>query len=425
MKKHYLLSFASQISIFVFLIVAFFSGTAQAQNVVMNGDYETYSSLPNNYAQVCYASGWASPSACCSLIPGTGSPDYYHNNGAGGAKSPTTWWATVSPHTGDGFEGFAAWYRTSTNYREYITKDLATPLVPGSSYEVTFWLNNGVSTLHYHGIKEVGAYFTLTPPTQTLGAPIIATPQVEMTSVLYTQTWTKVTLYFVATQAYKYITIGNFHNDAGTTVTLNGPSTSSGAYYYIDDVVVQPATPLPVTWLNVDAKKNDAQSVKVSWSTADEIENDYFTIERSADAINFNAISTVTGAGTCSVIHNYSIIDNDPLNNVNYYRIKQTDFNGANTLSKTVAVKFNGEHSMWNYIGLNNDNETEIIVNNNISSMQVEIVDMNGKVCSVDHYSNLHERKIIRTSLSNFNSGIYLLRVIGDGESSSIKILKN
>ena len=123
MKKHYHLSFASQINIFVFLIVAFFSGTTQAQNVVMNGDYETYSSLPNNYAQVCYASGWASPSACCSLIPGTGSPDYYHNNGAGGAKSPTTWWATVSPHTGDGFEGFAAWYRTSTNYREYITKD--------------------------------------------------------------------------------------------------------------------------------------------------------------------------------------------------------------------------------------------------------------------------------------------------------------
>jgi hypothetical protein len=57
--------------------------------------------------------------------------------------------------------------------------------------------------------------------------------------------------------------------------------------------------------------------------------------------------------------------------------------------------------------------------------MQVEIVDMNGKVCAVDHYSNLHESEIIRTSLSNFNTGIYLLRVIGDGESSSIKILKN
>ncbi|HOS48934.1 MAG TPA: T9SS type A sorting domain-containing protein [Bacteroidia bacterium] len=424
MKKHPRILFAAQINFLALVIVAFCSGLAVAQNVVVNGDYETYSTLPNNYAQVCYASGWASPSACCSLIPGTGSPDYYHANGSGGAKSPSTWWATVSAHTGLGFEGFAAWYRTSTNYREYISKDLVTALVPGASYEVSFWLNNGVSTLHYNGIKEVGAYFSMTPPTQTLGAPILVTPQVEMTSVLYTQTWTKITLYFVPTQAYKYITIGNFHNDATTTVTLNGPATSSGAYYYIDDVVVQPATPLPVTWLSFDAKKNDEHSAKVTWTTADEIDNDYFTVERSANGVDFTSIATVQGAGTCTNIHNYNVVDNDPLNGVNYYKIRQTDFNGTNSYSNIVSLKFNERAKDFVYLGTNNNNEAELILKNDMRNVQIELVDMNGRICSSFNYADLHENEIIQTPLMNLPSGIYLLRISNSALNESFKILK-
>lgn len=424
MKKLHRILFAAKINILALAIVAFCSGIAVAQNVVANGDYESYTTLPNNYAQVCYATGWASPSGTCSLIAGTGSPDYYHTNGSGGARSPSTWWATVLPHTGLGFEGFAAWYRTSLNYREYIRKQLATPLVPGSTYEVTFWITNGVSTLHYHGIKELGAYFSMTSPTQSLGTPIIATPQVEMTTPLYSTTWTKITLFFVPTQAYTFVTFGNFHNDAGTTVILTGPASSSGAYYYIDDVVVQPAIPLPVTWLSFNAKKSGDHSVKLNWSTADEIENDYFAVERSANGIDFTQIATKQGAGTCSTIHNYEFVDETPLVGVNYYRIRQTDFNGKFSYSGIASVKFSNTSSSFVYIGVNDNQEAELVINSPLRNVRIELIDMKGRVCSSKNYETLSENEMVKTSVSNLSKGMYFLRLIQDGKSEAVKLLR-
>ena len=90
-----------------FLIFISFPGISQ--NLCTNGDFDSFTTLPNNYAQVCYANGWTSPSGVCALVVGTGSPDYYNTGGTGGCKPPATWWATVSPHSGAGMEGFAAW----------------------------------------------------------------------------------------------------------------------------------------------------------------------------------------------------------------------------------------------------------------------------------------------------------------------------
>ncbi|MFN8164584.1 MAG: hypothetical protein U0X76_00025 [Bacteroidia bacterium] len=98
---------------------------SSAQNICPQGNFETYSTLPSNYAQICYASGWLNPNNSCSLIPGTGSPDYYSLLGSGGAKAPTTWWATVSPHGGNGFIGYSFRY-SSANYREYAYTTLVT-----------------------------------------------------------------------------------------------------------------------------------------------------------------------------------------------------------------------------------------------------------------------------------------------------------
>lgn len=87
------------------LFLAFIRIPVKGQNLCTNGDFDTYTTLPNNYAQVCYANGWTSPSGICALVVGTGSPDYYNTGGSGGSKPPATWWATVSPHSGTGMEG--------------------------------------------------------------------------------------------------------------------------------------------------------------------------------------------------------------------------------------------------------------------------------------------------------------------------------
>lgn len=71
--------------------------------------------------------------------------------------------------------------------------------------------------------------------------------------------------------------------------------------------------------------------------------NDYFTVERSSDAKNFEVIQEVKGAGTTNERRAYSTVDDAPLAGTAYYRLRQTDYNGENTVSKTVAVTHDGE----------------------------------------------------------------------------------
>lgn len=77
----------------------------------------------------------------------------------------------------------------------------------------------------------------------------------------------------------------------------------------------------------------------IQFSTSSETNNDYFTVERSRDGLIFKGIGTIDGAGTSTVEKNYSFVDDNPASGNNYYRIKQTDFDGSSTYSKiTIAV---------------------------------------------------------------------------------------
>jgi hypothetical protein len=87
---------------------------------------------------------------------------------------------------------------------------------------------------------------------------------------------------------------------------------------------------LPVEWLDFQAMLvNDDQHTRCTWQTATELNNDYFTIERSVDGQYWEAIGTVQGAGTTHDPQAYEWLDRHPYNGLSYYRIKQTDYNGA------------------------------------------------------------------------------------------------
>jgi hypothetical protein len=80
----------------IILLVLFLP--ANSQNLVSNAGFDTSSTNPTSYAQICYPTGWNSPSGYCAVAVGHGSPDYYKSGGLGGAGTPVTFWATVSPH---------------------------------------------------------------------------------------------------------------------------------------------------------------------------------------------------------------------------------------------------------------------------------------------------------------------------------------
>jgi len=81
--------------------------------------------------------------------------------------------------------------------------------------------------------------------------------------------------------------------------------------------------------------------VDINWSTVSETNNDYFTLERSADGNTFGGIDIIKGAGNSSVQIDYYEVDKTPLTGISYYRLKQTDFDGKYTYSKKVPVEIN------------------------------------------------------------------------------------
>ena len=107
------------------------------------------------------------------------------------------------------------------------------------------------------------------------------------------------------------------------------------------------ATVLPISLLDFTPQlKNN--KVQIDWTTSTEINNDYFTIEKSTDALNFRPIAIVDGAGNSNNVLHYEYIDTEAKNSeVLYYRLKQTDFNGEFSYSYIKAVQMEDEDVEW------------------------------------------------------------------------------
>jgi hypothetical protein len=97
---------------------------------------------------------------------------------------------------------------------------------------------------------------------------------------------------------------------------------------------------LPIELLNFNANLIDSRVV-LNWSTASEINNSFFTIERSKNGTNWEEITTVNGAGNSNSQIDYADVDNNPLTGTSYYRLKQTDFDGSFTYSDIEVIHNN------------------------------------------------------------------------------------
>lgn len=98
-------------------------------------------------------------------------------------------------------------------------------------------------------------------------------------------------------------------------------------------------TTLPVELSYFDGKLSK-NVVNLSFSTATETNNSHFAIERSADARAFSEIGQVRGAGTTQEPQSYTYTDERPLAGINYYRLRQVDYDGTESFSPVVSVVF-------------------------------------------------------------------------------------
>jgi autotransporter-associated beta strand protein len=104
--------------------------------------------------------------------------------------------------------------------------------------------------------------------------------------------------------------------------------------------------PLPVTWLTF-AGVAEERANTLMWSTASELNNDYFEVQRSRDGASFYAIGQVQGQGTTNVQSDYAFSDDEAPSGTVYYRLQQFDFDGASDFSETVAITRKGNAGIY------------------------------------------------------------------------------
>ena len=105
----------------------------------------------------------------------------------------------------------------------------------------------------------------------------------------------------------------------------------------LDNILITAESVLPIRLAHFYARAGNSQAF-LSWRTATETGNDYFSVERSADGRSFAEIGRVAGAGTSFEPRDYAFTDEHPLPGINYYRLRQTDFDGTYSYSHVVTV---------------------------------------------------------------------------------------
>jgi hypothetical protein len=165
---------------------------------------------------------------------------------------------------------------------------------------------------------------------------------------------------------------------------------------------------LPVELIHFSGKKV-GESVELNWTTATEIDNDYFLVEHSTDGFSFEWIGTVEGAGTSNQPLHYILLDQQPVKGVNYYRLKQVDFNGATETHNTIAIEFktlNSEYLLFPNPVIGN----ALNLSGNLSDIvSITILNQLGQpVKSISTADNFKSNLLQGTQLSE---GLYYIRI--------------
>jgi len=127
---------------------------------------------------------------------------------------------------------------------------------------------------------------------------------------------------------------GDGDTDASTGDEPNFINISGGGSF------VDPTDPsLPVELINFEASVEGA-TVALEWSTATEIDNSHFEVERSVDGAAFDIIGVVGGNGTTDFEQTYEFIDFRPAR-ISYYRLKQVDYDGQYEYHPIIRVALN------------------------------------------------------------------------------------
>lgn len=174
-------------------------------------------------------------------------------------------------------------------------------------------------------------------------------------------------------------------------------------YYFTIATTNNALSPLPLDFLKFSAESGHSE-IRLDWSTTNERNTHSFVIERSSDLKQWTPIGTINAQNSAGT-HHYSYIDNQPATGLNYYRLRQTDWDGAHSFSETVSAQL--KQQSWSY-----HLQANALELNNHANIQrpFTIHTVDGKLIQK---GSLPAKQNTRVSTVNWATGIYILRVSG------------
>jgi hypothetical protein len=176
--------------------------------------------------------------------------------------------------------------------------------------------------------------------------------------------------------------------------------------------------PLPITLLSFTARPAGPE-VLLNWSTASERDNAYFTVERSRDGERFEDILTVPGAGNSLVVRHYADTDPMPHPGLSFYRLRQTDFDGQNTVSDVVSV-WMGAHDRPP-LAVHAASDLLTAYHSFEPGARYTLIDMTGRLLST---GTTTQEGSLHLPLGGLPGGVYMLRMEDGARGESARFVR-
>lgn len=279
------------------------------------------------------------------------------------------------------------------------------PVAPGS-YDYT--ITNSIGCISSSSVNVIVNAIPLVPSTPIVGTvtqPTLGVPTGSVVlSGLPANGWTINPGGIVGAAGVTSVTITGLAPGTYTfTVTSSDGCTSDATVTITIDL------PLPIELLDFYAVCM-LDHVSIIWSTASETNNDYFTLEKSQDALNWAFVAMIDGAGNSQSVAHYFYIDNETSVDPTYYRLIQTDFDGSVAYFNLISLAPCGELAADLIISPNpSDGLIEIMYTGDIVFVRsLEIFDALGdKVYMTDTFQP-------KIDVSHLPNGIYSLFLKGE-----------
>ncbi|MEZ4920238.1 MAG: hypothetical protein R2792_14130 [Saprospiraceae bacterium] len=205
----------------------------------------------------------------------------------------------------------------------------------------------------------------------------------------------------------------------GTTYHLAVYEFSASCLLYKTPGAVTSFLPIELRYFSVLPKDKHNE---LSWGTASEQNNDYFSVERGSNTAEFLEIGKLAGAGTSHSPIEYNFTDENPLSGINYYRLKQVDFDGTFSYSPIRAVRNAASSAPVVYPSLATD-----LVYADFGSTQVEegnyqLFDAQGKLVKQENIDG--QAGLLRIETTALPAGPYFIHFILDGTVSTARFIR-